>query len=114
MKEIISQIDFISILFLCLIIFLIFVLTRWQLDKTGEYKNFDLSDVVMKNGKVSRDAMFEWIGVISLTFVLIHQEFKDVVTDWFVVAYIGAVLVKGITNIVKGTPSVPKDLKEDK
>ena len=106
-----SQVDIVSLLFFVLVVFLISVLVRWQRDKVGDYKNFDMSDVVMKNGRVSRDALFEWIGVIALTFVLIHQEFKDVVTDWFVLAYVGAVLAKGVTNIVKGTSTQPKDLE---
>jgi hypothetical protein len=106
-----SQIDIVSLLFFVLVVFLISVLARWQRDKVGDYANFDLSDVIMKNGRVSREALFEWIGVIGLTFVLIHQEFKDVVTDWFVLVYVGAVLAKGITNLVKGNVSLPRDLE---
>lgn len=105
-----SQIDIVSLLFFVLVVFLISVLARWQRDRVGDYANFDISDVIMKNGRVSRDALFEWIGVIALTFVLIHQEFKDVVTDWFVLAYVGAVLAKGLTNLVKGNVSLPRDL----
>ena len=109
MNDLFKQFDIISFLFFTLVIFLIYVLVKWQRDKVGDYKDFDLSDVIMKNGRVSRDALFEWIGVISLTFILLHQEFKNVVSDTFVGAYIVAVLAKGMTHIIKGTPVVPKD-----
>lgn len=113
-KAIFAQVDVISLLFFILVVFLIWVLSKWQRDRTGDYANFDLSDVIMKNGRVSRDALFEWIGVISLTFVLLHQEFKDVLTDWFVAVYVAAVLAKGMTNIIKGTPHTPKDMEPPK
>lgn len=95
-----NQIDMVGIIFVLLTVGFIMLLVRWHNDKTP----FDLRDAFMKNGRVSRDALFECGGFISLTFVLIHQEFKDVVTDWYVLAYGSIVFAKGVTNILKGTP----------
>lgn len=107
-----EQIDIVGTLFAALIIFLIVMLAWRQLDE-GFYKKFDLTDVVLKNGRVSRDALFEWIGVLSLTYVLIHQEYQGKLQEWFVYAYVGAILVKGVTNIIKRTATAPKDIAPD-
>lgn len=104
-----GQMNIVGVLFTILVIFLIVMLVRRQLDE-GHYKKFDLTDAILKNGRVSRDALFEWIGVLSLTYVLIHQEFQGKLQEWFIYAYVGAILVKGVTNIIKRSPTAPKDI----
>lgn len=112
MKELLQhlagQIDMVGVIFTALVIFLLAIMIRWQRDESVQ---FDFRDAFMKDGRVSKTALFEWIGVISLTFVLLHQEFKDVLTDWYVGAYGLIVMAKGLTNIVKGTPAVPEEPK---
>ena len=41
-KAIFAQVDVISLLFFILVVFLIWVLSKWQRDRTGDYANFDL------------------------------------------------------------------------
>lgn len=97
-----SHIDIVGILFISLVIFLLTIMIRWQCNESVQ---FDIRDAFMKDGRVSKTALFEWIGVISLTFVLLHQEFKSELTDWYVAAYGMIVMAKGLTNIVKGLPT---------
>lgn len=101
---ILNEIDIISLVFIVVLIYMALVLRRWQRDKSGDHRDFDLADTIMENGRVSKDAMFKWGAFIATTFVMLHQEYKNVVTDWYVMAYLAAWTAMGIARIVKGTP----------
>lgn len=98
---IMSQIDIISLVFIVVLVYLAWVLRGWQKDNVNR-KDFDLADVIMENGRVSRRAMFEWGAFLSTTFVLLHQEYKNVVTDWYVYGYLAAWVSYGLARILKG------------
>jgi len=60
----------------------------------------------------SRQALFEYGAFVATTFVLIHQEFKNVITDWYVAAYGGFWIIKGLARVWRGAPTEPE--KEEK
>lgn len=76
---------------------------------------FDLTDILKKNGKVSRTAIIELAAFLATTFVLIHQELEQTLTDWYVAAYGTFWIAKGVVQILKGTPpSTPENPQEGK
>jgi len=107
-----GQIDIVGIIFSGIVIFMAVLLWRRQRDKEGDYKEFDLTDTIMEGGRVSRQALFEYGAFIATTFVLIHQEFKNVITDWYVAAYGGFWIIKGLARVWRGAPTEPE--KEEK
>jgi len=97
-----GQINIVGFTFSAFVIFIIITMWRWQRD---EKVNFDIRDAFMKNGHVSRDALFEWMGAIAFTYIIINQEYKNVVSDTVMGLYAAAMLAKGVTNIIKGSPT---------
>ena len=109
-QKLASQIDVVGIIFSGLVIFLAFLIWRWHKDDQN-FPDFDITDSLMVNGHVSRDAMIEYGGFIALTFVLIHQEFKDVVADSYVGIYATYCAAKGVAKFFGKAPYTPPETK---
>lgn len=107
-NHLVSQINIVGFSFSLFVVFIMFTMWRWQKDPDVQ---FDIRDAFMKNGHVSRDALFEWMGATAFTFIVINQEFKNVVSDTVMGLYAAAMLAKGVTNIIKGT-SVTKEAEK--
>ena len=97
-----SQINIVGFSFSVFVVFIIFIMWRWQKDPNVQ---FDIRDAFMKNGHVSRQALFEWMGAITFTFIIINQEYKNIVSDTIMGLYAAAMLAKGLTDIIKQTPT---------
>lgn len=96
------EIDLVGIIGLLIVVLLWLILYRLHHDRRTA---FDLTDVLMENGRVSRQALIEVGAFLATTWVLIHQEFKNVVTDWYVLAYGSFWILKGAMRVWK-TPGV--------
>lgn len=103
-----AQTDIVSLVFIVALIYVAVVLRTWQKDNETR-KDFDLADTIKENGRVSRRAMFEWGCFIASTFVLLHQEYKNVVTDWYVGLYLTAWIGTGVARIIKGAVHPPRN-----
>ncbi|MEK7144320.1 MAG: hypothetical protein AAB794_00440 [Patescibacteria group bacterium] len=91
-----------SIIALALVAISLFFIYRIHTDPGVD---FDVTDILKKNGRASRQAVLEVGAWFATTFVLIHQELEQTLTDTYVAAYVAAWILKGLTQVVRGDQS---------
>ena len=96
-----------SIIALALVAISMFFIYRIHSDPSVD---FDITDILKKNGRASRQAVLELGAWFATTFVLIHQELEQTLTDTYVAAYGAFWILKGLAQVVSGDqPSKPED-----
>lgn len=70
---------------------------------------FDATDILKHNGRASRMAVIELGAFFATTYVLIHQELEQTLTDTYVAAYGAFWILKGVVQVVKGGGTEQKE-----
>mgnify|MGYP001576480351 FL=1 len=96
-----------SIIALALVALSMFFIYRIHSDPSVD---FDITDILKKNGRASRQAVLELGAWFATTFVLIHQELEQTLTDTYVAAYGAFWILKGLAQVMRGeAPAKPED-----
>ena len=83
------------------------VLLRFHADPARQ--NFDLSDLWMENGRVSKISVFIVGAFLVTSWVIVHLTFADKMTEGYFTIYVGAWIAPIITRIIKGASPTEKE-----
>ena len=96
--------DYVEILFLLVLLFLCYLLYQWQKDNT-DFKDFNLTDLLMENGKLSKMAV-TWMGSFTvMSFGFIHMVVNEKLTDTYAGLYAATWAVPILTKMFAPKPS---------
>ena len=89
-----------------LFVILIFawILYRWHRSD----KKFDLSDLLMENGHVSKIAVAFMLTLLVTSWIMIYLTSMGKLTEGYLTIYAGAWIAPIVARIVKGTPQPDK------
>lgn len=88
------------------IILLIIVWTLYRFHRGP--KAFDLTDLLMENGRVSKIAVAFMLTLVVTTWMMAYMTLNKTITEGYLMAYLGAWVGPIVARIVKGTPASDK------
>ncbi len=88
-----------------LILALILLVILWSLYRFHKGpKQFDLTDLLMENGRVSKIAVAFMLTLVVTSWMMAYMTLNKTITEGFLGIYIGAWVAPIVARIVKGTP----------
>lgn len=71
-------------------------------------RSFDLTDLLMENGRVSKIAVAFMLTLVVTTWMMAYMTLNKMMTEGFLIAYMSAWVAPIVARIVKGTPESDK------
>lgn len=86
---------------------ILLVLFRWHADASR--KNFDLSDLWMENGRVSKLALMLLGSFVVTSWIMVHLTLTAKMTEGYLTTYGAIWIAPMLARILKGTPPTTKE-----
>ena len=87
-------------------LFVIIGLSFWSAQKRKDFA-FDLFDILMENGKVSRIAVAFMLVLAVTTWIIINEEIKGRLTEGMFGLYLGAWVAPLVAKVIFGKTDAP-------
>jgi hypothetical protein len=100
-------IDKLAIVLLLLAILVAISLWRFHRDPTRT--NFDLTDLLIENGRLSKIAVAFLTTLMVTTWMMIYMTMNKTMTEGYFTLYAGAWIAPIVARILKGAPPTEKE-----
>lgn len=88
-----------------LILALILLVILWSLYRFHKGpKQFDLTDLLMENGRVSKIAVAFMLTLVVTTWMMAYMTLTKSITEGYFSIYVAAWIAPIVARIIKGTP----------
>lgn len=87
------------------IVALIAAWSLYRFHRDRNYAQFDLTDLVVHNGKLDKFAFWLAVGYVFLTWAMIHLIVNDKWTEGYAGIYVGAVISPLVAKVIWGKSS---------
>lgn len=92
--------DFLALIFA--VIVLMIVLVAWRFHVDPQRKDFDLTDLLMENHRLSKISLVMLGAFLVTSWTVIYMVMNKTMTEGFMAIYVGAWIAPIVSRILKG------------
>lgn len=96
------------------IIILIIAVLLWRFHRDPNQSQFDLTDLLMENGKLSKISVAFLLTLLVTTWMMIYMTINKQMTEGYLAIYTAAWIAPIVTRLFKVSPTLPTSITDNK